>query len=880
MDLIIFRYLKKNLVPVLWTMLLALQTTGLRAEIPHSLSHIQPRVQITRPVNDADRVTLSGNRLPILDAGIDQGPVSDNLVLKGMILHLNSDPEQQAALEAFNLAQQTPGNPDYHHWLTPEEFASRFGASATDIATLSNYLTSKGFKIDSVAAGGRSIVFTGTAGQLKNTFHTEIHHFLWHGKKHIANINDPQIPAAFANIVNGLVNLHDFHSRSYKHSLLKQNNTPAVGMTLPGDYTSQADIFPITNYNIGGSNYLTPDDYAVIYNIGGLYNTEINGSGFSITVLGRTDVLSSDISSFQSFAGQTIKLPQVTITNTDPGYVSGDQLESSLDLEWATGIAPGASVKFITSASTGNTDGIQLSASYAVQNNIGDIISLSYSSCEHAMGRSQVNYWSSLWNQAATQGQTVMVAAGDAGAADCDIATNTTATGGAYVNGLCSSQYDTCVGGTQFNDTANPSLYWSGSNPSGLTTTALSYIPESVWNASGSVAGGSDLWASGGGKSVYWSKPSWQAGTGVPADGKRDVPDVALAASTHDGYIVYLNGSQVIVGGTSAATPSFAGMIALLLQYTGQRQGNINPSLYGLFQLQIAGSYNYFHITVSGNNSVPGQTGYTASGAGYNLATGLGSVNAGLLIRHWSDLSNKSSLKVHAALASATAMLTPVDSSVSLSASAGSITAGQSVNLTATVSGDSPTGSVQFYAGATLLGIAALNNDVASLTTSALSTAGGNTLTAVYGGDANNLSATSTALIETVLAATTITVTTSADTVSAGQNITLTATLTGSSPTGSVQFYLNGAALGSAVAVANGVAVLTTPLTITGQDSITASYSGDSLNAAITSTAITETVTAAQPQQVPALSPVQEWLLACLLAGALLRLGSRKPAGG
>jgi subtilase family serine protease len=496
MDNSIFRYLKKGFNLACIAAFMLLQAQAALAEIPESLRNITHRVQINRPINESKRITLTGNRLTILKASIDQGAVSDSLILKGLVLHLNPSPEQQAALDAFNSAQQTPGDADYHHWLTPEEYASRFGASPVDINTLNNYLASKGFKVESVATGGRSIVFTGTAGQIKNTFHTEIHQFLWHGEKHVANISDPQIPAAFSAVVDGLVNLHDFHSHSRKPGPLK-NSVPSIGTTLPSNYSAKADIYPIMNYDIGGSNYLSPSDYAVIYDINTLYNRSITGSGYSISVLGRSAILTSDISSFQSFAGQATKLPQVIVTNTNPGYVNGDQLESSLDLEWATGIATGANINFITSSTSGTTDGIMLSAEYAVQNNLGDIISLSYGSCEVSMSHSQLRYWSNLWNQAQTQGQTVVVASGDVGAAGCDTATSSTAIYGAYINGLCSSIYDTCVGGTQFNDSSNPSLYWSGSNLSGSTTTALSYIPESVWNASGTVSGGSDLWAAG-----------------------------------------------------------------------------------------------------------------------------------------------------------------------------------------------------------------------------------------------------------------------------------------------------------------------------------------------------------------------------------------------
>ncbi|UOA08262.1 hypothetical protein [Methylobacter sp. S3L5C] len=266
-----------------------------------------------------------------------------------------------------------------------------------------------------------------------------------------------------------------------------------------------------------------------------LYAASVKGSGVTIAVIGRSNIVPGDIATFQSFSGLPSNPIQTIINGPDPDLVNGDQMESSLDVEWASGIAPSATEKFITSASTTTADGIQLSAQYAVSNNIGDIISLSYGSCEKSISRSGVNYWSSLWQQAQTQGQTVLVSSGDSGVAGCDISSQATAVGGAGVNGLCSSPYSTCVGGTQFNNTSNPSLYWQSSG----TVSALSYIPETVWNESGS-----NLYASGGGKSRYLSKPVWQVSPGVPVDNARYVPDVSQSASGHDGYIIYVSGSQ------------------------------------------------------------------------------------------------------------------------------------------------------------------------------------------------------------------------------------------------------------------------------------------------------------------------------------------------
>jgi hypothetical protein len=291
---------------------------------------------------------------------------------------------------------------------------------------------------------------------------------------------------------------------------------------------------------------------------------------------------------------------------------------------------------------------------------------MSFGLCEASLGSSGNSFFNSLWQQAAAQGITVFVSSGDSGAAGCDSSSATSGTHGRAVNGLCSSPYSVCVGGTEFTDTSRPSLYWSSSNASGTESSALSYIPEVVWNESGS--GG--LWASGGGVSTIYAKPSWQAGTGVPADGKRDIPDVALTAAGHDGYLIWQNGGMYVVGGTSAASPSFAGIMALVVQHAGARQGNANAVFYPLATKQGAGGASVFHSITSGNNSVPGVTGFNAT-TGYDQATGLGSVDASTLVNHWSDGISVPSFQ----LASST-------SSVSVTAGSNS-----SITLSVTVSG-------------------------------------------------------------------------------------------------------------------------------------------------------------------------------------------------
>jgi len=298
---------------------------------------------------------------------------------------------------------------------------------------------------------------------------------------------------------------------------------------------------------------------------------------------------------------------------------------------WSGAVAPAAAISLVTAPSTSTTDGIDLAAQYIVNHRTAAIVSVSYGSCEQDMGVAELAFYNGLWEQAASQGMSVFVASGDAGAAGCSTATATRGAQAA-VNGLCSSPYSTCIGGTEFNEGSQPSQYWSSANTASYGS-ALGYIPEEVWNESGA-NGGTGLWASGGGASQVYAQPAWQAevsGAGA-ANGMRAVPDVALSAANHDGYMVYENGSYWIVSGTSAASPSFAGVMALVAEEMGgSGLGSVNAELYSL----VNAERNPFHSTPAGNNSVPGVAGFWANGAAYNLATGLGSVDGAVLAGSW-----------------------------------------------------------------------------------------------------------------------------------------------------------------------------------------------------------------------------------------------------
>ncbi len=614
--------------------------------------------RITEPVDETRLSTLSHNVHPLARAEFDQGVAPPGLPMERMQLVLTRSAEQQAALQQLLDAQQDPASPQYHHWLTPQEFGRQFGVSDQDLATITAWLQSHGFQINHVANGRNLIEFSGTAAQVAEAFHAEIHKYLVNGRTHWANAANPQIPAALAPVVAGVATLHNFEKKPEILDFGTQFEATISSTHSRPQFTS------------GSTHALTPADYAIIYDINPLYSAAINGTGVAIAVVARSNINASDIASFRSAFGLPSNPPQIIVNGSDPGVVgNGEVDEATLDTSWAGAVAPYATVKLVVSASTNSADGVDLSEEYTIDNNLADIMTESFGSCEADYTAAQQSAISSLAAQAAAQGMTYTVAAGDSGAEGCDDPSSPPATGPLSVNILASTPYNIAVGGTMFNDTANPSLYWASSNGAN-DESALSYIPENVWNEScdtnctGDNSAG--LWAGGGGASVFVSKPAWQTGvSGIPSDGARDVPDISLTAAGHDAYLLCISGSCTPnsrgritfqgYGGTSAATPAFAGMMALVVQKSGVRQGQANYTLYRLAAAENFSNCNasntsglpastcIFHDVTSGNNAVPGEAGYGtptapySAGVGYDLATGLGSVDATNLVNAWNQ---------------------------------------------------------------------------------------------------------------------------------------------------------------------------------------------------------------------------------------------------
>jgi len=574
---------------------------------------VRPADRVAR-VDESRRVLLAGPAPPA--AGVDQGPVPADFPMDNIVLVLRAGADQQDALAGLNAAQQDRRSAFYHRWLTPETFGAHFGISEHDLAAVVAWLRSYGFAVEPAPASRLSLVFSGTAAQVEAAFHTAIHSYLVNGKLRHANASAPDIPEALANVVEGPASLGDFHAAPGRHRLSPR-------------------------YQSLGSYYIAPYDFAAIYNSLPLYSNGSKlqgGLGVNIAIVARSDINLSDITAFVSHSNNFgIAAPEVLTPYGDAGVncdqshpnydLTGcaDWLEATLDVSRAGSVAPQAQVILVPVASTNTTDGLELSAQYIVNRNLAHVVSLSYSVCEPAMTTSMVSLWSNLWNQAAAQGMSVFVAAGDWGADACypQREAGSTSYQNRAVNGLCSSPSVMCVGGTEFNDAASPGSYWSSAG------FALGYIPENAWNETE----GSGTYAGGGGASTLYAKPSWQQLV-TPPDGARDVPDISLSAAFHDEYVLFLGGVQVTAEGTSAAAPSFAGIMALLIAATGSDAawGNPGPALYAL--TQTASTYP-FHPTVAGNNSVPGVTGYTVALGAYNQVTGLGSVNAAVLAGEW-----------------------------------------------------------------------------------------------------------------------------------------------------------------------------------------------------------------------------------------------------
>lgn len=706
---------------------------------------VQPR--ITQAVDDAALTTLRGNTHPLARARFDRGVAPPSMALDRMLLVLKRSPEQESALVALLDEQQDKSSSNYHKWLTPEEFGKRFGPADSDIQAVTSWLGTHGFKVNQVSKGRSVIEFSGTAAMVQDAFHTEIHKYVVGAESHWANAVDPQIPDALSAVVVGVWTLHNFLKKP-QIRLLDEKITAQV---MPG-----ADrLHPNVTFGANPSLHaLAPADYAKIYNLNPNYQPPSSIS-IRIGVVARSNINIADIGAFGTYLPlNTVNRPgqvSVGLNGPDPGNLGGaEEAEAVLDATWSGALLSNAPalVEMIVSATTNTTDGVDLSELYIIDQNAFDVMTESFGACEAAFTNAEATGHASLAAQAAAQGITYIVASGDSGAEGCDNANaETVAQGPLSVNLLASTPFTVAVGGTMFNENGQDNKYWSPTNTMGTGQSALSYIPENVWNESCTSAAcgkNANIFASGGGASTFFAKPSWQAGfRGVPNDGARDLPDVSLTAAGHDPYLICLEGSCTpdaqgfirfaAIAGTSASAPSFAGIMALVDIWAGSRQGQADYVLYKLASADNpslcnasstttlpASTCTFNDITV-GNNAVPGEAvSQYPSGVGYDLATGLGSVNITNLLHNWNSVTFQATTTTITSLSPLTATHgTPVN-----------------FNVTVTSSSGQPTGSISLISnyGNTVGGPFPLTSGSVSGSISSLP-GGPYALVAQYGGD-------------------------------------------------------------------------------------------------------------------------------------------------
>ena len=512
----------------------------------------------------------------------DVGAAADDDATEPLLLIF--PPRDAAPLDAFLAAQADPHAPGYRRWLTPAEFGDRFGVGAADYEAAARWLRRRGFAGVQTWPGRLAIAFQGTAGQVARAFKTRMRAYRWQGARRMA----PERAAAL----------------------------PAFGAARPALLGLDGFVRVHPGVRIGTADRLGPGDLYVAHGVGQVHGDGITGQGVTIAVLAVSDFATSDVALFRSTFGVTPGTVTKRFAGANPG--SGDVLalgEVLLDTEWSGAIAPGATLVAEIAASA-NAAAFAAAGLDVINNDVADVLSVSFGVCEPIATSLVAQVVADMSRQAAALGMSVLVSSGDDGVADCRRSNGSLAPA---VNVFAASPYVTAVGGTQL----DPLFDAAGD--------ATGYGGETVWNDTAASGGG----AGGGGRSVFFGKPSYQNLPGLPADGARDVPDVAFAASPgHPGFAL-VGGGIVLpfgVGGTSASAPVWAGMAALLVQKRGGRLGLLNGELYQLGLEQALGlRAPVFHDVTAGNVGLPGVPG-PAAGPGYDLATGWGSFDAPALL--------------------------------------------------------------------------------------------------------------------------------------------------------------------------------------------------------------------------------------------------------
>ncbi len=593
---------------------------------------------ITESVNGQKLVTLAGNVHPAVTAANDRGAVSPELPLH-LMLHLKRSSEQQATLDKYTEQVSDPSSPNYHKWLTAKQYGEQFGLGQADVAAITSWLSESGLSVDAFTVGRNVISFSGTAAQVEKAFHTSIHNLNVNGVAHFANVTNPQIPAALADAVTGVVKMNNF--------------MPTAAHTEPAAASSRAPAIGEPANTVGVGRYVGAQDLQTVYDFRPAFQAGYTGAGQTIVVLERSNLFNNaDWAQFRKqfglarpYAGGTYTEvhPSGSMTCANPGD-NPDDFEATIDAEWASAAAPNANIEL---ASCADVD-TQIGALVALVNLLNGsaapppIMSLSYQLAEDQQGATENAFLQDLYQQAAVEGVSLFVASGDSGADSNTVDRQANvATNGINVNGLASTPFNVSVGGTDFSDTYYNAVnnYWNTTD-SVFMQSAKSYIPEIPWNQScasallsnyygyatsygsngfcNSTYAASRLYrvttAAGGGPSKVYAKPEWQSAVGVPDDNARDLPDVSLFAAAgrwnHSYMVCYskaglscVSGNFYGSGGTSFAAPIMAGVQALVNQKIGDRVGNPNPTYYAMARGEYGSTGSAACNSTPGNKS-------------------------------------------------------------------------------------------------------------------------------------------------------------------------------------------------------------------------------------------------------------------------------------
>ncbi len=538
-------------------------------------------------------------------------PLSDAALDAPLTMEIRFALRNRAVLDRLLADQQNPASARYHKWLKTGEFGRRFGPTNSEVKALEEWLQNEGFTITNRAPD--HLEFAGSVAQTQHTFDVRIARFGDGGV--FANTSDPAVPPRFATVIGAILGMDNMvravpvtHQQAPAaapdQGVLFSSGWPTLQLAqAERDSLASSDASPIGASIINGVEAFGPADVRTFYDE--TVGAGRDGSGDCIAIVGVSDFLDTAMTAFTN----KFALPAISYTKkvhgTNPGINSGGESEAELDLQWAHVAAPGASIVYHLGSN------LVTDISGAITDNACGAISISYAFCGPTASLVE-NTMDPLFKQAAAQGQSVFVSAGDDGAAGLALSGSTCVVSKSRsVNELSTDPNVTSVGGTQF--TPN---YSSGND--------VGHVTEQVW--------GDSSGATGGGASQFFAKPSYQVGSGVPNDGARDIPDIALIASPNLPGVFWghdTDGTNAAVtcciGGTSLSAPIWAGFSRVIAQLSGAtRLGNLNPTIYSLANTKYASAG--FHDVTSGNNNFNGVTGFSA-GSGYDEATGWGTID-------------------------------------------------------------------------------------------------------------------------------------------------------------------------------------------------------------------------------------------------------------